>query len=31
VQSTIMRFDEKGVHQYCGCNPVSTGHHHKQT
>jgi hypothetical protein len=31
VQSTVIGFDENGYHQYCGCNPVSTGHHHKQT
>jgi hypothetical protein len=29
AQSTIVSFDENGYHQYCGCDPRSTGHHHK--
>ena len=30
VITTVLSFNEKGHTQYCGCNPVSTGHHHKQ-
>jgi hypothetical protein len=29
AQSTIISFDEHGYQQYCGCDPRSTGHHHK--
>ncbi|MBT9569442.1 MAG: hypothetical protein IV085_14225 [Thiobacillus sp.] len=29
LQTTVVGFDEKGHHQYCGCDPRATGHHHK--
>ena len=29
AQSTVVGFDEHGYHQVCGCDPRSTGHHHK--
>ncbi|WP_375398997.1 hypothetical protein [uncultured Sphingomonas sp.] len=29
AQTTIVRFDDNGYHQNCGCDPRTTGHHHK--
>jgi hypothetical protein len=29
AQTTIVSFDEEGFHQYCGCDPRASGHHHK--
>jgi hypothetical protein len=29
AQTTIVSFDEQGYSQNCGCDPRSTGHHHK--
>ena len=29
AQTTVVSFDEHGYSQYCGCDPRSTGHHHK--
>ena len=29
AQTTIVSFDENGYSQNCGCDPRSTGHHHK--
>jgi hypothetical protein len=29
AQSTIVSFDENGYTQYCGCDPRTSGHHHK--
>ncbi|HEX5407728.1 MAG TPA: hypothetical protein VFX16_36125 [Pseudonocardiaceae bacterium] len=29
AQTTIVSFDEHGYSQNCGCDPRSTGHHHK--
>ncbi len=29
VQTTVVTFDEHGYNQNCGCDPRSTGHHHK--
>jgi hypothetical protein len=29
LQTTVVGFDEKGYNQNCGCDPRSTGHHHK--
>ena len=29
AQSTVIGFDAKGHRQICGCDPRSTGHHHK--
>jgi hypothetical protein len=29
AQSTIVAFDETGYRQHCGCDPRTSGHHHK--
>jgi len=29
AQSTIVCFDENGMHQACGCDPRASGHYHK--
>ncbi|HEX8727912.1 MAG TPA: hypothetical protein VF739_04780 [Ktedonobacterales bacterium] len=29
AQTTVVSFDENGYNQNCGCDPRSTGHHHK--
>jgi hypothetical protein len=29
AQTTVVAFDEHGYSQNCGCDPRSTGHHHK--
>jgi isocitrate dehydrogenase kinase/phosphatase len=29
AQTTIVRFDEHGYSQNCGCDPRTSGHHHK--
>jgi hypothetical protein len=29
AQTTIVSFDTRGHSQYCGCDPRTSGHHHK--
>lgn len=29
AQTTVISFNENGYNQNCGCDPRSTGHHHK--
>ena len=29
AQTTVVTFNENGYNQNCGCDPRSTGHHHK--
>ncbi|MGA2741092.1 MAG: hypothetical protein ABSG65_27080 [Bryobacteraceae bacterium] len=29
AQTTVVAFNERGYNQVCGCDPRSTGHHHK--
>jgi hypothetical protein len=29
AQTTIVSFDENGLSQNCGCDPRTSGHHHK--
>jgi hypothetical protein len=29
AQTTVVSFDAHGYHQYCGCDPRASGHHHK--